>query len=947
VIANSPNGIVNYAIIPQSQNNATGIFSNLCANVFNVTVTDGAGCTAVSVVGVSQPNALTTNVSTITNVTCNGANNGTITYTATGGTGLIIYSINPPAAGSGGNYFNLAPNIYTVTATDINNCTTQQVFTISEPSALFINSATATSTLCTGQSNGTITLNISGGTGLYTATGNPSGNAGPSNSPLVMTGLGPNNYIVTVTDANGCNTNTNVVVGGSIPIVFNSVTPNAPTCNGICNGSISVITSGGSGQINYTISPSGPQQNTTGVFVNLCGNVTYTITATDANACTVTTSVSLADPLAVSVATQQTNPACFGNNNGSVTAVASGGSGAGYTFSISPNANQPSNGVFNQMLAGTYIITAADGLGCTTTISVTLDNPSQIIWNNTSFSNILCNGNNNGVIAVNAGGGAGNFIYSINPAVQASNPNGVFTNLSAQCYTITASDANQCTISTVICITEPPALTLSAPIVVNVLCFGDQTGAINISASGGTPGQGYIYNINPNLGVQLSPGSFTNLPAGNYIVSATDANGCVISSNPIQITQPPAISITSLNSQDVACFGEATGTITLTAQGGTGALSYEIKPSAQQPSPGFFINLTAGQYTVSVVDINGCRVSSVVVINQNPEIVLNNVIYTEPICFGDKNGRIQIFVSGGVAPLQFSLNNGPFQTSNIFSDLYAGYYLLSIRDALGCAKELVLHLTQPEPVGAELDLTGANCADSKDGKIIATGTGGRGGYVYYITPGLNINKSGVFNGLAVGNYTLRVVDTTGCEYQTPFTINPPQFPLFNTMTKQDLACNGKGNEGFATANVSGGTPPYTYMWNTNPVQTTPTASTLYFGLYKVEIVDANGCKIIDSVYIEEGPCCDVAFIPNAFTPNGDGNNDEFRVLTTAGIELQQLEIYDRWGNRVWSTTDFRRGWDGYRDGQVADVDTYFYIFRYRCTRDGRNYIKKGDVSLIR
>jgi gliding motility-associated-like protein len=122
---------------------------------------------------------------------------------------------------------------------------------------------------------------------------------------------------------------------------------------------------------------------------------------------------------------------------------------------------------------------------------------------------------------------------------------------------------------------------------------------------------------------------------------------------------------------------------------------------------------------------------------------------------------------------------------------------------------------------------------------------------------------------------------------------------------------------------------------------------LYFGLYKVEITDAYGCKIKDSVYIEEGPCCDVAFIPNAFSPNGDRNNDEFKVFSTAGIELIQLEIYDRWGKRVWSTSDYRRGRDGTIDGKNADIGNYNYIMRYRCTRDGETYIKKGDVMLVR
>jgi gliding motility-associated-like protein len=357
--------------------------------------------------------------------------------------------------------------------------------------------------------------------------------------------------------------------------------------------------------------------------------------------------------------------------------------------------------------------------------------------------------------------------------------------------------------------------------------------------------------------------------------------------------------------------------------------------------------LVAGTYIVTGTDVNSCSVSTSVTITEGPRIVLNNITMREPICNGDANGSISFTVTGGTGTLSYQLNGGTFQTDTVFYNLVAGNYILTVKDVLGCTTNINIVVTEPAPVGAILNLTGANCVDSKDGKAVIIGTGGRGGYLYYITPGLHINKSGIFYGLEVGAYVLRVVDTAGCEYTTNFVINPPPFPLTSTITKQDLACNGVGNEGSATAVPSGGTPPYTYEWNTKPVQTTAKASTLYFGYYDVKITDAYGCEIRDSVYIEEGPCCDVAFIPNAFSPNGDFNNDVFRVLTTAGVELIQLEIYNRWGKRVWSTIDYRRGWDGTIEGSAAPVDTYHYIYRYKCTRDGVTYTKKGDVILIR
>jgi gliding motility-associated-like protein len=167
------------------------------------------------------------------------------------------------------------------------------------------------------------------------------------------------------------------------------------------------------------------------------------------------------------------------------------------------------------------------------------------------------------------------------------------------------------------------------------------------------------------------------------------------------------------------------------------------------------------------------------------------------------------------------------------------------------------------------------------------------------------------------------------------------------ISKKDLGCYGKGTEGWAQANIVGGTAPFTYLWNSTPAQFDAVASGLKYGRYIVEVTDARGCKEVDSVTIDPGPCCEEVFIPNAFSPNGDGINDIFRVTTATGIELKQFEIYDRWGKKIWYTDDFREGWDGTDRGAPRDMNTYYYIFWYICITDGETYMKKGDINLIR
>jgi gliding motility-associated-like protein len=257
-------------------------------------------------------------------------------------------------------------------------------------------------------------------------------------------------------------------------------------------------------------------------------------------------------------------------------------------------------------------------------------------------------------------------------------------------------------------------------------------------------------------------------------------------------------------------------------------------------------------------------------------------------------------------------------------------------------------MTQPEPINVkELEVNPVYCIGASNGKIIATGSGGRGAYTYYLTPGLYINKSGYFANLHEGIYTLTIKDSAGCHFDTMLVIGPPLHPFRITTSHKDLGCYGTGIEGWAEAHVQGGEPPYTYLWSSNPVQYTPRAENLEFGYYFVEVTDGSGCKAKDTVYIEPGPCCNEVFIPNAFTPNGDGNNDVFRVTTSAGIELIQFDVYDRWGKRVWSTNDFRSGWDGTYMGMDESLNTFYYVFRYKCLTDGENYIKKGDITVIR
>lgn len=633
---------------------------------------------------------------------------------------------------------------------------------------------------------------------------------------------------------------------------------------------------------------------------------------------------------------------CNGLPNGSISLTTVNGV-APVNYTLQPGNITNQSGNFSNLAAGVYTITAADA-NCNITTTVTVNQPLAVSPLIVSSTDPTCLPGCDGTVTVNVNAGVAPYTYTIS-AGAAINASGIASGLcSGSIYTITVTDASSCSGSVTAQLVAPNSPAVNLVSKTNVSCSGNCNGTINVSGNGGVAP--YTFSINP-VANQPVIGSFDNLCGGNYTVTVTDANGCSQNSV-ITIAGPPSpIVFTAVNIHKVYCHGDATGSIAVVADGGSGSITFSTSPAATQFPLGFFKDLSQGNYTITALDANGCSATTLAQVTENPPLQFNSISVENPICSYDSTGVIHYTASGGEAPIVYSLNDGLPHLLSSFDGLSAGVYKLKLIDNFGCSKDTFLTLTSASPVSAVIQTRDALCVDSASGRVDITGTGGYGGYRYFVTPGLHINKSGEFLNMSPDTYTLRVVDTLGCEYQTSFLINQPADPLHLSIIKQDLACYGRGNEGYAVADVLGGHPPYVYEWSTSPVQTTAKAEKLYFGSYQLNVTDAAGCRLADTVYIHEGPCCDVAFIPNAFTPNGDNLNDEFVILTTAGVVMKQLDIYDRWGQKVYSASDWRRGWDGTIDGKEAAVATYFYVYRYSCTLDGKDYLKKGDVLLIR
>lgn len=919
-----------------------GQFNALCATTYTVVVKDANQCTQASIASINTTLSPQIQNTLINDVLCFGGNTGSVTLQVTSIALPITYTLQPGnVTNITGAYTNLTAGIYTISGVDQNGCTLSTIFAINQPPVLTIASAFSTPAICNNGATGTIILQVNGGWGTINLALQP--NAGTVLSPGMITNLpGNQTYTLTATDANGCTAQSTVFVANPPPVQWTQTTTTAVTCNSAANGSIQVQAQGGTGTLTYSLQP-GATNNTTGQFNGLSGN-TYTVTVADANNCSQTTIITVLEPSALQWTTATATPiTCFGFGNGILNTILNGGTGL-ITYTLLPGNFQNTTGQYNNLQAGTYTVQGTDANGCTKTTLLTITEPAPLAWQPQSITMVSCFGLSNASVTAPVSGGTGIITYTLQPG-NLSNGIGTFNNLTAGTYTIQAADANACSLSTLITITQPTPLTISLDSTHNITCHNGTDGFIATSASGGT--LPYTFTLQPALGSNNN-GAFSNLPAGSYTVQVSDAQGCSTAVSPVVLTQPNAIVFTSVLHQDIQCYQDTAGTITVTAQGGTGNIIFTLIPNmGSQPALGQFINLPGGTYTVVATDAAGCAITTIVFINQNVQLVISLLNTIEPLCHGDINGSINIQATGGVPPLTYALNGGAPASNGLFTPLAAGTYTISMVDNQGCQFDTAVVLNQPDPLHMPMDIFGAYCVNEADARVVFYPTGGTAPYTFWLNPGNLLNTSGQFNNLASGMYTTLLTDANGCKLDTNFVVPQPIDPLQVNMQKEDLGCFGFGTEGWAEAIPTGGTAPYSFLWHTTPKQTTAKAEQLRSGYYVVDVVDARGCAVKDTVQIVGGLCCEEVYIPNAFTPNNDGNNDTWHVVTAAGIKILQYEVYNRWGNLLWRGLNSADGWNGIFQNTLQDSGTYFYQFRYQCLSTGEIFQFSGDITLIR
>ncbi|TNF48816.1 MAG: hypothetical protein EP305_04395, partial [Bacteroidetes bacterium] len=733
----------------------------------------------------------------------------------------------------------------------------------------------------------------------------------------------PGTYTVTATASNGCTATAAITITQDIAAPTPSITNNTGTTVLTCTTtSISVTATGG---LSYSWDNGlGSNANAT---IPSAG--TYTVTATGANGCTATSSITITDdivPPSVAI-TNNTGTTVITCTTTSISVTATGG----VTYNWD-GGTTPTTAANTFTTPGTYTVTATGANGCTATASITITNdvapPAMGITNNTGSTVLTCTTTS---IDVTATGGV---TYSWNNGL-GTNANVIIA--SAGTYTVTATGANGCTATTSITITQDnslPTAGITNTTGSTVVTCNDPS--IDLVATGGG-----TYSWDNGLGTNASVSIST---AGTYTVTVSLPNGCTDTES-ITITENTGIASPTVNITQPTCAAP-TGTITVTSP--TGA-NYQYSIGGAYQVNNVFNGLVAGTtYQVTVQDAtNGCISTAVpATLNTVPDSPVISVVSSSNIsCAGQIDGAIEISVTGGQTPYNGSWTPGG-STALQLTGLNSGTYIYSVTDANGCTDTESITITAPSPLAISGVVTNIDCGVSL-GSIATTTTGGTGPFNYSWAP--NNQATPDISGLYPGNYSVTVTDANGCTDTESFSVILTGF--LDLTTTQSAVQIDEGESVDLGVVGTGTTGTINYTWTpsgdlTCSDCTNPTATPDQTTTYTVTATDAVGCTGSAQLIIFVEQFCEDFFFPNIFSPNDNGpevNN----TLCVAGscIEEMSLQIFNRWGEKVFESVDPEICWDGTHRGKPVGTGVFAYKLYVR-KANGEIIERAGNLTVV-
>lgn len=560
---------------------------------------------------------------------------------------------------------------------------------------------------------------------------------------------------------------------------------------------------------------------------------------------------------------------CFGADSASIVTNVTGGipfpGASPYQFTwTGPDGFSSSAASISNLAPGTYSVTILDQGGCPFSESYVITEPTQLVVDSFSETDVTCFAAANGTISIQAAGGTPPYSYQWTKDTATFSSDHNLVNLAPGIYEVTISDANSCgPVTQSFTITEPPLLEVTLSSQINVECFGQNTGAISVSTIGGTPVEtspgvfGYTYAWSGPSGFVSSDQNLTNIYAGTYDLVVTDNNGCQDNLQ-VVVTEFPEI-IIAYTTTPISCYGANDATMTVTLSGGNAPYTFtwsNLSTSLTQT------NLSADSYTITVVDSFGCVKQETIVIPEAPVFMIDPVV-TQISCHGENDGSIQLNLTGGISPVVLVWSDG--STDGLTRNgLPPGTYTATITDSKPCVITRTFVIVEPQPLAATANVTDAlDCTVTDSGAIDLIVSGGTPPYAYAWSNGATTED---LTHLTNGNYAVEVVDSRGCRLHVQYTINRPDPLAISIDTRTTADCEAKTVRQQFFASVTGGFPPYALSWSSGTISgaNNEIMETATNGTVILTVVDASGCTVNYSVNVDIPVIGEIDFNPDSF-----------------------------------------------------------------------------------
>ncbi len=767
-----------------------------------------------------------------TPVDCYGDNTGSMQVNVTNGVPPFNYIWNNGTIISSSNqtetYSNLVAGPASVVVEDANGCQAITTQLITEPAeGVQVNNISVKDIDCNGNSTGEINFDVYGGTPPYSYSWSPA--VSTTNS---ATNLSVGNYSVTITDARGCNIIQNFTISEPTPLSAYITVNSNVLCKGGNNGSATVFPSGGTYPFSYLWSDGDNNQTTNGLTA---GN--YTCTVTDINGCNITLAVTIIEPAqSLQLSINQTPLTCFENFTGQIDLTVNGGT-APYNYNWYNQANEMLSQHVQDPInlpADVYLVNVTDTNGCFDTISVEVTQPNELLISSFNITDVLCYGNNTGMIDITTIGGTVPYTYNwSNGTVTEDNNNIVAGN-----YSVNITDFNGCSYNQSFEVIQPEAPLSATSINADVLCYGNSTGEIDLEVNGGT--SPYTYSWNNGQTIE----DLSNLLASNYSVTITDSHNCQLVYG-TTINQPVAPLSSSNLVTNVSCYGFQDGEILNTTTGGTVPYFYQWNNSSNiilADTTANPVNLISDNYTLILTDNNGCQITSSAIITQ-PDSLIISFASIDVLCTNDNTGSVDATINGGTSPYVYVWNTG--QTTQDLTNISAGNYTLNVNDFQGCSTQKSIEINEPEEVlTIEISKIDVKCKGTSTGVAEVEVSGGVSPYQINWSNGENntLNDS-----LVAGIYTVTVTDNHNCVANSGIVINEPPTSVSFGINVTDASCFNY-SDGVIELTPNGGTTPYQLVFGDttlnafNNIINSYILDSLHQSVYYARIIDYNGCE---------------------------------------------------------------------------------------------------------